>query len=339
MNIYNKENMILAQIKKDEAKFTIDKGVYKKEDKCAIYIPLKFVAMMNLICQNLENKNDEFSVFFKVEVDEEDPMVYYIVEDYDNYKNSYIIPEQLVAHAKFDNLENVNFSKYNAAIHRHPQGVTRFTGTDEKYLNNNVDVTILFIQASKTNKNIFPYAIVNLPLANGKKYQVEAECIIDDDIFYDEEYDKVLDKVKQYVNKDYIKDDIEITVPEDYSDKVIVDIPLDNNDSMTLKVDYDLFTKEEKEDIIKDVKKYIKHDTSFDKVKVNTVTRPRQFGKVDRVNSFFSDTKFNNEQLRTGTKDDLSYLNFDLETEEEFDNSFYSEGDFSYYKNDRLVNM
>lgn len=326
MNIYDRSTMSLTQLKKDEAKFNIDKGVYKKEDKCTIYIPLKFVAMMNLICQNLENKNDEFSVFFKVEVDEEDPMVYYIVEDYDNYKKSYIIPEQLVTQMKFDNLENVNFSKYNAAIHRHPQGVTRFSKVDEEKLNNNVDVSILFIPASKSNKNIFPYAIVNLPLANGKKYQVEGECIIDDDIFYEEEREVIYDKLKKYINKEYITNDIEITVPEDYCDEVIVDIPLDNNNTMTLKVDYDLFTKEEREDIINDVKKYIKHDTTFDLPKVNAVTYPRQFGKVDRVKDFFSN--INTEQV------DLTDVRGS-----EFDNSFYSEGDFSYYKNDRLVNM
>ena len=304
MNMYNQNNMILTQSKKDEAKFNIDKGVIKDKKCCTVYIPLKFVAMMNLIYQNLENKNDEFTVFFRVEVDEEDSMVYYIVEDYEEYKKSYIIPNQLVSHSAFSNKENINFSKYNAAIHRHPQGVTRFSGTDENYLNDNVEVSVLFIPSSKTNKNIFPHAIVNLPLANGKKIQVETECIIDDDIFYEEEREVIYDKLKKYINEEYITNDIEITVPEDYSDKVIVDIPLDNNDNMTLKIDYDLFTKEERDDIINDVKKYIKHDISFDKPKVkvgvgNRITNQDSKGNIiiNRFDKFINDAKRDTEEL------------------------------------------
>ena len=333
---YYQDIMISKQVKKDEVKLTIDKGVYKNKDKCKIYIPLKFIAMMNLIHKNLENKNDEFSVFFKVEVDEEDPMVYYIIEDYDNYKKSYIIPEQLVNQAHFDNLENVNFSKYTGCIHRHPQGVNRFSLEDEEKLNDNVEVSVLFIPASKTNKNIFPYAIVNLPLANGKKVQFEAECIIDDDIFYEEEREIIYSKLKKYINEEYITNDIEITVPEDYCDEVIVDIPLDNNNTMTLKVDYDLFTKEEREDIINDVKKYIKHDTNFDRPKVNFAAQPRQFAKTNRLNNFINDLKQNTKELNE--ERELSYLDFDL-GDSEFDSSFYSVGDYSYYKNDKIVNI
>ena len=319
MNKYNQDLMKLPQVKKAETSHKVDKGILKGKC-CTIYIPLKFVAMMNLIHENLESKGDEFTVFFKVEVDDEDPTVYYILED------DYIIPEQIVTPSHFTNKEDINFKKFNACIHRHPQGVTKFSITDEQWLNDNVEVSVLFIPASKTNKNIFPHAIVNLPLANGKKYQVEGECIIDDDIFYEEEREVIYDKLKKYINKEYITNDIEITVPEDYCDEVIVDIPLDNNNTMTLKVDYDLFTKEEREDIINDVKKYIKHDTTFDLPKVNAVTYPRQFGKVDRVKDFFSN--INTEQV------DLTDVRGS-----EFDNSFYSEGDFSYYKNDRLVNM
>lgn len=328
MTNYYENLMKLPQVKKAETSHKVDKGILKGKC-CTIYIPLKFVAMMNLIHDNLENKGDEFTVFFKVEVDDEDPTVYYILED------DYIIPQQIVTPSHFTNKEDINFKKYNSCIHRHPQGVTKFSSTDEQWLNDNVEVSVLFIPSSKTNKNIFPYAIVNLPLANGKKVQMEAECIIDDDIFYEEEREVIYDKLKRYVQKEYITDDIEITAPEDYSNKVIVNIPLDNN-NMTLKVDYDLLTKEEREDIISDVKKYIKHDTSYDRPKVNAVTHPRQFGKVDRVKSFFSN--INTEQVDLTIEKDPSDFGFDVGNSD-FDNSFYSEGDFSYYKNNRLVNM
>jgi hypothetical protein len=83
---------------------------------------------------------------------------------------------------------------------------------------------------------------------------------------------------------------------------------------MTLKVDYDLFTKEEREDIINDVKKYIKHDTSFDLPKINNLQRPfiyerdkgnkplsvvypRQEGKTNRFDKFINDIKYNTDEL------------------------------------------
>lgn len=307
MNNYYQDLMKLSQVKKAETSHKVDKGILKGKC-CTIYIPLKFVAMMNLIHENLESRGDEFTVFFKVEVDDEDPTVYYILED------DYIIPEQIVTPAHFTNKEDINFKKYNSCIHRHPQGVTKFSSIDEQWLNDNVEVSVLFIPASKTNKNIFPYAIVNLPLVNGKKYQVEGECIIDDDIFYEEEREVIYDKLKRYVQKEYITDDIEITVPEDYSTKVIVDIPLGDDGVMTLKVDYDLFTKEEREDIISDVKKYIKHDTSFDLPKINNLQRPfiyerdkntkplsvvypRQESKTNRFDKFINDIKYNTDEL------------------------------------------
>lgn len=323
MNNYYQDLTKLPQMKKTETSHKVDKGIIKDKKCCTIYIPLKFVAMMNLIHQNLEDKNDEFTVFFRTEVDNEDSMVYYIVEDYVDYKKSYIIPEQIVTSAHFTNKEDINFNKFNSCIHRHPQGVTKFSGTDEQWLNDNVEVSVLFIPASKTNKNVFPHAIVNLPLANGKKIQVEAECIIEDDIFYEEEREVIYNKLKKYINEEYITEDIEITVPEDYSDKVIVDIPLDINDTMTLKVDYDLFTKKEREDIINDVKKYIKHDVSFDRQRTIS-TYPRQQGKMDRVNRFFSDAKFNTEQLNKDL-DDPSY--FDLR-EKSTDPFYYNDSPY-----------
>lgn len=286
----------LTQPKKPSTIHKTDMGILKGKC-CTVYIPLKFVAIMNLIHQNLENKNDEFTVFFKVEVDDEDPTVYYILDD------KYIIPNQLVNSVHFTNKEDINFKKYNSCIHRHPQGVTKFSREDEEWLNDNVEVSVLFIPNSK---NIFPHAIVNLPLANGKKYQVEAECIIDDSIFYEhdeinnvdiltEEGEDLLDSLSKYINEEYITEDINISIPENYTNKVIVDVPLNNGDSMTMKVEYDLFTKEERESIISDVKKYIKHDTSYDKPRF--IQPSRQFGKTNRMDRFINDLKQNTLEL------------------------------------------
>lgn len=75
-----------------------------------------------------------------------------------------MIPVQYVGGATID-FESAPPSGYNGVFHKHPTGVKHFSGTDDRYINSNHDISLLFEGGN------FITGIINLPLTNGKRYQ------------------------------------------------------------------------------------------------------------------------------------------------------------------------
>jgi len=74
----------------------------------------------------------------------------------------FFVPKQEVTSVHIKILEQIPL-KYNVVIHRHPKGCTSFSGTDEKYLNDEFLASLLFIPPFS-----FPQAITNISIGATK---------------------------------------------------------------------------------------------------------------------------------------------------------------------------
>jgi len=112
----------------------------------------------------------------------------------------YAIPRQEVTayNVKYNNkhVAELIAKGFNTVIHKHPDGMTRFSPTDEDFINANFTASILFTDDE------FVKAIINISFKKGWKLQVDAEI-----------------KVKE-------KDEIEVKDIENIKPKPEVDISL-----------------------------------------------------------------------------------------------------------------
>lgn len=104
-------------------------------DKPAIYIPQLLVDVMwNIDMQKKVSSNSEFSIFCIADIDGFEITL----------KPKYFIPEQVVHSAEVDYKEQRPNHRYNTVIHRHPNNMNNFSGGDDRYINRNFDVSILW---------------------------------------------------------------------------------------------------------------------------------------------------------------------------------------------------
>lgn len=85
---------------------------------------------------NQEFPNDEFSVFLKVELDFESRQI--IVD-----RDKWYIPRQEVSGTFVDYKEDD--LGFNGVMHKHPKGVRSFSSTDKAWINQNFEVSLLWI--------------------------------------------------------------------------------------------------------------------------------------------------------------------------------------------------
>lgn len=154
-----------------------------------ILLPFKIVSLVKEIARKID---DEFSIFLKG----------YLDEDYLVVKEDFYIPQQEVSHASVDYKEPPP-EGFNGVLHRHPTGLKSFSSTDEKYINQNFDFSILYIPPDD-----FPDAIINIKISENVKLQVGADV----DIlypYYDFDIDELIEKIEKQVvtysyNRHYI---------------------------------------------------------------------------------------------------------------------------------------
>lgn len=130
----------------------------RKLKKIVLVIPQRIEQILQGL--NEQYKDVEFSICTKTLYDETTDTFYMDSGDV-------FIPKQRVSRAfieyEEDNLE------YNTVIHRHPDGCTSFSGTDDQYINSNFKFSILWVNKS------FSKAIMNVLIEPG----VLAEVPID----------------------------------------------------------------------------------------------------------------------------------------------------------------
>lgn len=135
------------------------------EKKIIIHIPVN----LQLVCNTIASKvgGDEFSIFTKVL--RKDKNHFYL-------DSNYVIPPQEVSVTSIDYGRDPD-QFVDVVIHRHPDGMHTFSGIDDKFINKNFPVSILFTQAAG-----FVFGRYNMPLDEDTKIQLPVEIVVDYEI-------------------------------------------------------------------------------------------------------------------------------------------------------------
>ena len=147
--------------------FVFETGI-KVHRRAKVVIPFSLAGLMNYVLMSLDDKSNEFGLFLNSRVDEKDPMRHVI-----DLSLPWTLPEQEVTSTHIDFKETFGRDKYNTVIHRHPNGVNRFSPTDAEYINESFDVSVLFVP-----RYDFPDALVNIKVASGNYIQMPAETVV-----------------------------------------------------------------------------------------------------------------------------------------------------------------
>lgn len=113
-----------------------------KGEKILIFVPSKITRLMNYIGNTPRLGSMEYGMYLKTSRKVIEGILCYIVSE------EYYIPEQDVTAAAISFTESRPDYSFNAVIHRHPEGVNEFSGTDETSVNANFDLSLLY-QKSK----------------------------------------------------------------------------------------------------------------------------------------------------------------------------------------------
>jgi len=118
--------------------------------KMKCFIPESILNLMRGLDDHFNSQNIEFSIFCKSYIDKDRDLI---------ISDEYYIPEQICTSTeveyKEDNLE------YNTVIHKHPNNVKSFSGTDEEYINRNFLASLLWVDKK------FELGLVNIPTSIG----------------------------------------------------------------------------------------------------------------------------------------------------------------------------
>lgn len=132
--------------------------ILKKMD---VVIPLKLLLICNQIADKV--KGDEFSIVTNI-LEKEDTEI--------TLSDEYYIPKQQIDHSNIEYLPDDY--KFNTVIHRHPDGCDSFSSTDQEYINQNFELSILY-----TKRDGFVNGLYNLRHENGYLIQVPVEIYVD----------------------------------------------------------------------------------------------------------------------------------------------------------------
>jgi hypothetical protein len=167
--------MIKEKEKKPETKGKVIEAKFEEQKKEAwesgikilkqmeVIVPLKLLLICNQIAGKIKDES-EFSIV--TNITEKDEETIFLSEEF-------YIPKQIVAHASIDYLPDEKDSGYKVVIHRHPDGCNSFSGTDQTFINQNFELSILY-----TKKDGFVHGIYNLKY-NDFLIQIPCNIIID----------------------------------------------------------------------------------------------------------------------------------------------------------------
>lgn len=125
-----------------------------------VVIPLRLLLVCNQIAEKVD---DEFSMVSNIT--EKDDTELTLSEDF-------YIPKQIVSHSSIDYLPDEYH--FNTVIHRHPDGCNSFSSTDQNYINQNFELSILY-----TKREGFVAGQYNLRHENGYLIQLPVEIFVD----------------------------------------------------------------------------------------------------------------------------------------------------------------
>lgn len=120
-----------------------------------VHIPMR----LQLVCNHIANKvgNNEFSFFTKIAKREGNNI--YLSDEFH-------IPDQIVSSVSIDYGKDPD-AFVDTVIHRHPNGMNRFSGVDENYINANFKCSLLY-----TKSEGFVHGCYNLDMGNDVKLRL-----------------------------------------------------------------------------------------------------------------------------------------------------------------------
>lgn len=125
-----------------------------------VVIPLKLLLVCNQIAEKVD---DEFSIVSNIaEIDDIEISL----------SEEFYIPKQIVSHSNIE--YQPDEYKFNTVIHRHPDGCNSFSSTDQNYINQNFELSILY-----TKRDGFVAGQYNLKHENGYLIQLPVELYVD----------------------------------------------------------------------------------------------------------------------------------------------------------------
>lgn len=157
----------------DDGKFSESAHVFRNDalvvvDKISCFVPREVDEVVGGLMSKYPSV--EFSIYVKGELVREDeergittPTM--VITDW-------YLPEQEVTSAAVEYLEEVPDSTWNGVIHKHPSGVLNFSGTDDRYINQNFEFSLLYVN------NRFQKGIINFTTTLGLRIQKEFDKIL-----------------------------------------------------------------------------------------------------------------------------------------------------------------
>jgi len=125
-----------------------------------VVIPLKLLLVCNQIAEKVD---DEFSIVSNIAE----------INDIEiTLSEEFYIPKQIVSHSNIE--YQPDEYKFNTVIHRHPDGCNSFSSTDQNYINQNFELSILY-----TKRDGFVAGQYNLKHENGYLIQLPVELYVD----------------------------------------------------------------------------------------------------------------------------------------------------------------
>lgn len=113
-------------------------------DKIKVIVPLKLLLVCNSITAKLDG--EEFSIVTNIESRTSDTIT---------LSDKFYIPKQRVTSGSIDYLPD-EYS-HTVVIHRHPDGMNNFSKTDQEFINQNFELSLLY-----TEKDYFVNGVYNL---------------------------------------------------------------------------------------------------------------------------------------------------------------------------------
>ena len=179
-----------------------------------VVIPLKLLLVCNQIADKVNE--DEFSIVTNIA--EKDDIEITLSEEF-------YIPKQIVSHSNIE--YQPDDYKFNCVIHRHPDGCNSFSSTDQQFINQNFELSILY-----TKQDGFVAGQYNLRHENGYLIQLPVEIYVNYGI-YDVNVDNIQKPAPLLVIDKFHKK------PRNRKDKF-------RNSDATFDIDLDRIEKEDK---------------------------------------------------------------------------------------------
>lgn len=129
--------------------------------KMEVVIPLKLLLICNQIADKV--KGDEFSIVTNIHEKDDTEIT---------LSDEFYIPKQQVDHSNIEYLPDDY--KFNTVIHRHPDGCDSFSNTNQEYINQNFELSILY-----TKRDGFVNGLYNLKHESGYLIQIPVEIYVD----------------------------------------------------------------------------------------------------------------------------------------------------------------